>query len=231
MSGLVNLSLEVAINTKDKDIISLLLVLDTVESDVERELTLKGSITKRDIRQMSKGARVQLRDFMRRHNIEVAYGVGQHILPALLEQFPDGNDDEDALPAQPPKSPAPSIDVAELVSLLRGTTTGNQPQGQQTTLPAAPITAVSPPIPAVPPAIAQYPPAVQVAQAPQGPQPAPVSPGRAPPAQVAPVPQPVHGAISQSGRQLQSPRRQPPAKRATTYFRSMPSLRTHRPDN
>ena len=196
MSALVNNSQEEAAATKNKDIISLLLVLDTAKSDVERELTLEESIMKSDIWQMSKGARVPLRAFMRKHYIEVAYGVWQHILPVLWPQFPDGNDEQDTPPPQSPQSPGPSIDVAELVNLLRGTTTGNQQQGQPTTHSASPITAVSPPTTPVTVATAQSPPAVQVAWAPQGPQPAPVSPGRAPLSPIAPVPQPLHGAVS-----------------------------------
>lgn len=136
----IPLSLDSALNDKDKEVIQMLITTEGNVDETEMEETIKSSISKRDIRQLSKVARLQLRDFMRRHNIHVDYGMGIQILPALLTEFPDADadaSDESIVPHPQPASPR--VDITELVNLLRSTTSGIPQQAQS---PAAPQQAV-----------------------------------------------------------------------------------------
>lgn len=105
----IPLSLDSALNGKDREVIQMLTTTEGNVDETEIEEAIKSFISKWDIRQLSKVARLQLRDFMRRHSIHVGYGMGIQILPALLAEFPDADAGDEPIVLRPqPATPTPS---------------------------------------------------------------------------------------------------------------------------
>lgn len=102
---------------KDKEIMLVSIDIEKGLDETEIETSLKSCIYKRDIRKLSRPAQLQLREFMRRHDMSVNYAVGVKILPSLLTEFNDADDDDEPA-VQQPQTTVPQVDIVDLASVL-----------------------------------------------------------------------------------------------------------------